>query len=160
MVSGTLVERFGDVLPGLRGRLGADRAADPDLPRRRTCEARCAAKADAGGQCCLGVEDVECSKATGRPRAAGAVMAGDVDKLKRAIELAICARHNIDAACARVGIEPLSLEELRLISPEFREFERVAPVDWIPLIERAAQGDVEAIELLDVECERADQPVD
>ena len=72
-------------------------------------------------------------------------MAGDVDKLKRAIELAICARRNIDAACARVGIEPLSLEELRLISPEFREFERVAPVDWIPLIERAAQGDVEAL---------------
>jgi hypothetical protein len=81
-------------------------------------------------------------------------MAGDVAKLKRAIELAICARQNIAAACARAGCEPPTIEELRRLSPGFREFEEVAPRSWVELVELAARGDVEAIEVLDAECER------
>ena len=81
-------------------------------------------------------------------------MAADVDKLKLAISLAIRARRNIDAACAQVGRESLSLAQLRRLSPEFREFERVAPEGFVDLIELAAVGDAEALEVLDAECER------
>ena len=81
-------------------------------------------------------------------------MAAGVAKLKQAIELAICARRNIDDACARIGREPLTVEELRLISPGISHFERVAPVDWIPLIERAARGDDQARVQLEALCER------
>ena len=70
-------------------------------------------------------------------------------------------RRRIDGACARIGREPLSLAGLRRLSPEFRHFEAVAPAGWIALIERAVEGDVEALEPLDAECERrgGGQPV-
>ena len=92
-------------------------------------------------------------------KAAAGAMTADAAALKQAVVIAIAARQLIDHAFKAAGRDPPTLEELRRLSPEFRDFERVAPVDWIPLIERAAQGDVEAIELLDVECERADLPV-
>ena len=86
-------------------------------------------------------------------------MADDVAALKRAVAIAIAARHLIDNAFKAAGREPPSLAELRRLSPDFCVFERVAPRNFVALIERAAAGDDEALATLNAECERADQPV-
>ena len=86
-------------------------------------------------------------------------MTADVAALKQAVAIAIAARHLIDNAFTAAGRDPPSLSQLRQLSPDFRHFEAVAPPGFVALIELAAQGEGEALELLDGLCERVGAPV-
>jgi hypothetical protein len=86
-------------------------------------------------------------------RADQALVTGDAERLKQAVAAAIMARRMLDRAFAAAGRERADAQELRRLSPEYRTFEALVPAYWIDLIELAAVGDDQAIEILDAERE-------
>ena len=78
----------------------------------------------------------------------------DVAQLRLACAGAIVARRLLEHAFKAAGRAPPTIAELRRLSPDFCVFERVAPPNFVALIEQAAAGDDEALAQLDDECER------
>jgi hypothetical protein len=56
------------------------------------------------------------------------------------------------------GREPLTLAELRRLSPEYRTFEALVLAHWVYLIELAAAGDKAPLEVLEQQCQALDHP--